>query len=497
MRKTAAGFVPTDLAKIAEEGVTAIGQAAGVAKPQSAPKRKLQRTSTFRKQNGGIALKGTVGEYVEPATTEVRPWKTSQEDHESQTLAALMVGEPIKAYNHTDRLFEPAILKIDRRVNFMYVMTENANVNCANKDLKDLNVLARDPIKLNTLQRSFIGDEALERCAVRGIRDPSLTADTAVVITYGSEKAREQLALTMIMSSLYDLPKGISHLHKYVPSREDQETLAAGTLQRHVRARPLRQALLKGKRILNAEYDWEDVLRTADGDPIKLALRWNDGRSAGLQLDPVPPYEEYTLPGDQPEGLSTFWLTKEALEAFALQRLIPAVTAARASVEDDPTLAKHLADRDLSNLNPALRDVLKQGALLEVEAMQLAAKVEEGSLGNQLRQSFAGVGEDLGKLQEQLSKSFADLSKVGVEFAEGVDLAEGVDNLMDAQERMLAGLPPLDIPGRASILGNAPQAISTDDVVLSTDPIQGKTDRKPDEDYGFCARGRSQPCRQQ
>merc|ERR1719235_2365683 len=125
----------------------------------------------------------------------------------------------------------------------MYVMTENASVNCANKDLTELNVLAREPIKLDTLARAFIGEEALERCAVRGIRDPSLTADTAVVITYGSENAREQQALTMIMSSLYDLPKGISHLHKYVPSREDQETLAASSLQRHVRARPLREAL--------------------------------------------------------------------------------------------------------------------------------------------------------------------------------------------------------------------------------------------------------------
>ena len=36
------------------------------------------------------------GEFIEPAATEVRPWKTSQDDHESQTLAALMVHNRLR-----------------------------------------------------------------------------------------------------------------------------------------------------------------------------------------------------------------------------------------------------------------------------------------------------------------------------------------------------------------------------------------------------------------
>jgi hypothetical protein len=50
--------------------------------------------------------------------------------------------------------------------------------------------------------------------------------------------------------------------------------------------------------------------------------------------------------------------------------------------------------------------------------------------------------------------------------------------------------PPIDT-------GKSPRAgISDEHVVLSTDPIQKNPNRK-DEETGFCAGGRSTPCRQQ
>lgn len=197
---------------------------------------------------------GCANDYIVPQETGVRLWKTGtdlDEDLMGDPVLTMQEGVPVLYYNSALQHFQRRVLKVDDRLNFFYVLTDNVSVKGSMKDVRQ-----HDPVTVRVSQvvRVLGGEDALRVCFAHDIQDSHLTLDSGVVVCHG-EASTEIPALDRIMVFMaapqQHLKKCIDTIVVMAPDHEAVMEDAARLVQSHARNAQLREARKENRRIVH------------------------------------------------------------------------------------------------------------------------------------------------------------------------------------------------------------------------------------------------------
>eukprot|EP00746_Dinoflagellata_sp_MGD_P002824 gnl/MRDRNA2_/MRDRNA2_105518_c0_seq1.p1 gnl/MRDRNA2_/MRDRNA2_105518_c0~~gnl/MRDRNA2_/MRDRNA2_105518_c0_seq1.p1 ORF type:complete len:529 (+),score=69.34 gnl/MRDRNA2_/MRDRNA2_105518_c0_seq1:75-1589(+) len=197
---------------------------------------------------------GCANDYIVPAETGVRLWKTGtdlDEDLMGDPVLTMQEGVPVLFYNTALQHFQRRVLKVDDRLNFFYVLTDNVSVKGSMKDVRQ-----HDPVTVRVSQVSRVlgGEDALRVCFAHDIQDSHLTLDSGVVVVQG-DAGGEIPALDKIMVFMaapqQHLKKCIDTIYVMAPDHESVMEDAARLVQSHTRNAQLREARKENRRVVH------------------------------------------------------------------------------------------------------------------------------------------------------------------------------------------------------------------------------------------------------
>lgn len=197
---------------------------------------------------------GCANDYIVPHETGVRLWKTGtdlDDDLMGDPVLTMQEGVPVLFYNSDLKHFQRRVLKVDDRLNFFYVLTDNVSVKGSMKDVRQ-----HDPVTVRVSQvtRVLGGEDALRVCFAHDIQDSHLTLDSGVVVVHG-EAGTEIPGLDKIIVFMaapqQHLKKCVDTIVVMAPDHASMMEDAARLVQSHARNAQLREATKSKARVVH------------------------------------------------------------------------------------------------------------------------------------------------------------------------------------------------------------------------------------------------------
>lgn len=120
---------------------------------------------------------------------------TAAQVSDTQLISELKDGMPVLFYDPTYRDFKQRSIKVDARLNFLYVLASNVSVNVPVSALKEQEPVIR---RLELIMGVTAGKKALQICREQGVAHVCLSAESAVVV-HASSDAGEVTADHMLI----------------------------------------------------------------------------------------------------------------------------------------------------------------------------------------------------------------------------------------------------------------------------------------------------------